>query len=124
MESALGAPRRRPGTINKTPLVGWVPSVAGPHMPYCERVEPALTTATENMATHRRVTTIDSTGRRPLCGINLLQPIYYGSAPLLWQIHLAQERSVAGVRLEVLKQREPLHVDEVEVVCLIRAIEP
>jgi hypothetical protein len=35
-------------------------------------------------------------------GINLLQPIVNGSAPLLWQIHLAKERSVAGVRLEVL----------------------
>jgi hypothetical protein len=40
-------------------------------------------------------------GQRPLCGINLLQPIVNGSAPLLWQIHLAKERSVAGVRLEV-----------------------
>jgi hypothetical protein len=34
--------------------------------------------------------------------LNLLQPIVNGSAPLLWQIHLAKERSVAGVRLEVL----------------------
>jgi metal-responsive CopG/Arc/MetJ family transcriptional regulator len=34
--------------------------------------------------------------------VNLLQPIVNGSAPLLWQIHLAKERSVAGVRLEVL----------------------
>jgi metal-responsive CopG/Arc/MetJ family transcriptional regulator len=34
--------------------------------------------------------------------LNLLQSIVNGSAPLLWQIHLAKERSVAGVRLEVL----------------------
>jgi hypothetical protein len=45
---------------------------------------------------------IGSCRPEPLCGINLLQPMVNGPAPLLWQIHLAKERSVAGVRLEVL----------------------